>query len=681
MLFPPTRRNSNAAFLLSLAGSVCAVGVTAHADEPSLPAPFPSFTAALAVDSGALSATGSPDKYEVLYTTVVSVPGAEWVRLAFGDCTLAGDPGADGALIRLTSAHDGHSQLLNAESLQWWNNTSAYFNGSEVLVEVLSRKGAGESRITITSATGGLPPQTTYADRTICGTTDDRQLSNLPGNARLMTVGCTAWMINDVNHQFLTAGHCGVTTTSVVQFNVPLSTSTGTIQNPPPQDQFPVDFTSNQGLGGGVGNDWRYFGALPNSGTGITAFQHQNGFYTLANVAPPVAGQTIRITGYGTVASPVSQTWRQVQKTHVGNYFSLTGTTVRYTTDTTGGNSGSPVLNVNTGEAIGIHTHGGCSSTGGSNSGTAVQHAGLQAALNSPLGICRSGLAPATGTLLAAGDLNNNLGTLGTTVATFGKLALIPRTFQGLAADHSTATVWGVDSTRRLHALDEEGTLSDQGLITGTTLTFTGLGFDSNTGTLYAITGANGQLFTINTATRVATAVGATGGGLVGALEFDHTRNTLFGLDDGGTGTRLVTINTTTGAQTVIGTGIGATDCNGLAYDPATDALYTVNSPTGVLIRINPTTGAGTPVGPTGAMFGASLGLTAIPVPIPTCSADFNGDGDVGTDADIEAFFACLAGACCATCSPSGADFNNDGDFGTDADIEAFFRVLAGGIC
>jgi hypothetical protein len=62
-------------------------------------------------------------------------------------------------------------------------------------------------------------------------------------------------------------------------------------------------------------------------------------------------------------------------------------------------------------------------------------------------------------------------------------------------------------------------------------------------------------------------------------------------------------------------------------------------------------------------------------------SADFNCDGDVGTDADIESFFACLAGncppaPCCAT-----ADFNGDGDVGTDADIEAFFRVLAGGTC
>jgi hypothetical protein len=56
-------------------------------------------------------------------------------------------------------------------------------------------------------------------------------------------------------------------------------------------------------------------------------------------------------------------------------------------------------------------------------------------------------------------------------------------------------------------------------------------------------------------------------------------------------------------------------------------------------------------------------------------SADFNCDGDTGTDADIEAFFTALAGGF------GDADFNRDGDVGTDADIEAFFRVLAGGSC
>jgi hypothetical protein len=66
--------------------------------------------------------------------------------------------------------------------------------------------------------------------------------------------------------------------------------------------------------------------------------------------------------------------------------------------------------------------------------------------------------------------------------------------------------------------------------------------------------------------------------------------------------------------------------------------------------------------------------------PCGCCRADYNGDGDIGTDADIQAFFECLGGNCCATCPPN-ADFNCDGDVGTDADIQSFCRVLAGGSC
>jgi len=74
----------------------------------------------------------------------------------------------------------------------------------------------------------------------------------------------------------------------------------------------------------------------------------------------------------------------------------------------------------------------------------------------------------------------------------------------------------------------------------------------------------------------------------------------------------------------------------------------------------------------------AVLTVTGAP---PCGTADFNGDGDVGTDADIESFFACLAGNCCPACFAGGSDFNADGDAGTDADIESFFRVLGGGAC
>jgi hypothetical protein len=63
----------------------------------------------------------------------------------------------------------------------------------------------------------------------------------------------------------------------------------------------------------------------------------------------------------------------------------------------------------------------------------------------------------------------------------------------------------------------------------------------------------------------------------------------------------------------------------------------------------------------------------------PCWSADFDGDGSVGTEQDVAAFFACLGGNCCGLCA--SANFDGDDDIGTDADIEAFFRVLGGGAC
>ena len=72
--------------------------------------------------------------------------------------------------------------------------------------------------------------------------------------------------------------------------------------------------------------------------------------------------------------------------------------------------------------------------------------------------------------------------------------------------------------------------------------------------------------------------------------------------------------------------------------------------------------------------------LAVLPPWPPVCaSLDFDGDGDEGTDADIEAFFASIAGSACDLCDT--IDFDGDGDEGTDADIEAFFRVIAGGPC
>jgi hypothetical protein len=87
----------------------------------------------------------------------------------------------------------------------------------------------------------------------------------------------------------------------------------------------------------------------------------------------------------------------------------------------------------------------------------------------------------------------------------------------------------------------------------------------------------------------------------------------------------------------------------------------------------------GSMVESTGSIRGTPVIVPATIYVQPCGSADFDGDGDAATDADIEAFFACMAGNCCATCG--SPDFNGDGDPRTDADIEAFFRVLAGGTC
>jgi V8-like Glu-specific endopeptidase len=325
---------------------------------------------------------------QVVWSKVVTVPGSSWLRLEYEGVMLSGSPdsGSNGSFLRITSILDGAVQTQHLRHIGEWSDTSAYFNGDSVLVELLAQPNTGDNRLVIRNAIAG-PVAPTSTD-SICGPTDDRVLSSDQRVARNQPTGCTSWLINDCNHCFLTAGHCA-SGVNVVQFNCPLSTSGGSIQHPGPQDQYAVDASSMQSNGGqGVGNDWAYFGVFANSNTGLTPHQ-ANGMQAFDLVSPPtVNGQLIRITGNGSVGSPVSPTWNLVQKTHAGPYFSFSGSTVRYTTDTSGGNSGSPVILDGTNQAIAIHTHGGCSSTGGSNASTGSNHGALQTALASPQGVC-----------------------------------------------------------------------------------------------------------------------------------------------------------------------------------------------------------------------------------------------------------------------------------------------------
>ncbi len=362
--------------------SACVLALAPHAAAQT--APLRSHPVPVHIDSGWVE--NSEPGLAVVYSTVLQVPDATWLRLAFDDVQLAGRiANGTASYLRLTSLYDGNYQQLNAVHVRQWRHTSAYLNGDLVLIELLAHPGTGPNRLLLTTVTAGEPGYD--GDRSICGPTDDRELSDDPRAGRLQPGGCTAWIIDDCNHCFYTAGHCTDSNT-VVEFNVPLSNANGSLNHPPPEDQYAVDPDSVQSNGGqGTGNDWGYFGCYPNSNTGLTAFEAQGSYFTVV-MPPPVGSNNIRITGYGTVSSPVSLTWNQVQKTHVGPLVTSSGTLVQYRTDTTGGNSGSPVIWEENGNAIGIHTHGGCNSTGGQNSGTGANHPGLLAARANPTGVC-----------------------------------------------------------------------------------------------------------------------------------------------------------------------------------------------------------------------------------------------------------------------------------------------------
>ncbi len=381
----PTRRRHILGSPGALAGAAC---LSAASVAGAQTAPIPQQIVRVPVNSSVVQNNGPVAA--VVYSTLVESRGAAWLRLKFDGVVLSGDRGApDASYLRITSVLDSGQQTLTASQLADWNDTTAYFNGDSVILELVAYPGTGANSIVMSEAWAGVPGGVTD---TICGPTDDRVLSSDPRTARLMPIGCTAWLINDAQHCFLTAGHCisTGTTNAVVQFNVPLSLASGTPVNPPPQHQYSVQQASIRSNGGaGTGNDMAYFGALANS-TGNNPYQNQQAAFTLMNAPAGGGGQQIRVTGYGTGGS-AGPTWSQVQKTHVGPYVALSGTTVQYATDTTGGNSGSPVIHESTGNAIAIHTHGGCTSSAtspGANIGTAIQHATLQGYLANPGGVC-----------------------------------------------------------------------------------------------------------------------------------------------------------------------------------------------------------------------------------------------------------------------------------------------------
>lgn len=309
----------------------------------------------------------------------VDMPGASWLRLRFSDVELA-----SGASLRIVSLLDGGLQTHSLRTVREWKNTSAYFNGDAVWVEVFSPPNTKASRVRLEALTAGvsLPPAPSQ-----CGPTDDRVLSTDPRVGRLQPSICTAFLVDHCSHALMTAGHC-TGGYNVVEFNCPISTAQGNLVHPSPSHQYAVDFESQQVNAVTTGQDWGIFGCFANPNTGKTPYEAQLAAFARQNppLFNPDQGLLMRVTGFGTDLTPPSHNF--AQQTHAGAYFGLSGNIVRYLADTTSGNSGAPVILESTGKVVAIHTNGACNpGETTANYGTSLANTALNAALNNPLGV------------------------------------------------------------------------------------------------------------------------------------------------------------------------------------------------------------------------------------------------------------------------------------------------------
>lgn len=354
-----------------LAGAFLAPRLAAQV--PSGPVSPPHQRTESAVDSGYLDNTTDAEK--VVFSQRIHYADTGWLQFRLGEVTHL----PAGSFLRFTAEKDRGVQRHDGRTLGEWGNWSAAFNGDAVQLELVAAPRT-RNRVRVIEVIRGLhvaakPPES------ICGTTDDRVKSSDPRQGRLW-LGCTGWLIGTVATSgvdlMLTAGHCTTTGTRILELNVPDSTSSGGLVRSAPNDQYP--YVEVSGLNGGIGADWRVCTVGRNSTTGKLPTEANGGnWYKLGAVPTSTSGQNITITGYGTT-SPANSL-NQVQKIHTGPLSQINATSLCYATDTSGGNSGSPIIDATTGNAVGIHTHGGCGTTGGCNSGTRIDRQDLQAAI------------------------------------------------------------------------------------------------------------------------------------------------------------------------------------------------------------------------------------------------------------------------------------------------------------
>jgi hypothetical protein len=184
-------------------------------------------------------------------------------------------------------------------------------------------------------------------------------------------------------------------------------------------------------------------------------------------------------------------------------------------------------------------------------------------------------------------------------VLTIGNLSANPVFYTFVQGGQGATT--GILETFDAASIGTPTTIGNLGVLAD----FGGLAYDTNNNTLYLVDGfgddvttTHSSLYSVNTTTGLATLIGSTGLAEVTGLTYDSANNTLYAAQDAGVAP-LVSLNISTGAATAIGTGIAA---DNLAYDSTTGVLYGWLDCLGCskLYSINTSTGAGTLLSGTG---------------------------------------------------------------------------------
>lgn len=319
------------------------------------------------VDSGEWKGTGS--EAQSVWLEDVILPDAAWVRLYFSDVRLEG-----ASLLRISSYLDGETQWLDAKSAKMWGNTSAYFNGNAVLIELVAAPNTSGNRVVLRAIAyepvGVVPVEVELPGERgspgQCGIvgSDDRYPRSTAGwVCRLMPVGCSA-SVYATNSSMIGAGHC-VGPNQVAEFMVPASRPDCTLVHPPVADQFPVGSTISHS--NGIGDDWSVMACGTNN-LGQRPYDRYGQYRQIATVVAQ-RGNFSQVWGYGVDTTCTLSQTHQISPGYIDGRFVFANPArifYTFTSDVRSGNSGSPL--VVGGKIVGVVTH--CSTT--VNYGTAV---------------------------------------------------------------------------------------------------------------------------------------------------------------------------------------------------------------------------------------------------------------------------------------------------------------------